>query len=111
MPSGARSPEELETLLEDAFLLHDTEATAQLFEAGAVLATGDSPTVAHGARAIARRATELWTGQHIYLANPRRILLAGGTGLVVASRAINVARRSADGAWRYTISLLDPPPP
>ena len=30
--AGARTPEELETLLEDAFLLHDRRALAQLFQ-------------------------------------------------------------------------------
>jgi hypothetical protein len=109
VPTGARSPDELEILLEDAFLLRDEDATARLFDTGAVLATGDHPTVAHGTCEIVRRANELWTRQHLYLAKPSRILQAGGTGLVVSTRAINVARRSAEGDWRYTIALLDPP--
>jgi len=31
MEAGARTPEELETLLEDAFVVHDPQALAQLF--------------------------------------------------------------------------------
>ena len=37
MRAGARTPEELETLLEDAFVLCDQQALAQLFEPGAML--------------------------------------------------------------------------
>ena len=37
MKRGARTPEELETLLEDAFVVRDGEALIELFEDGAVL--------------------------------------------------------------------------
>jgi hypothetical protein len=37
MGAGARTPEELETLLEDAFVLHDPQALAQLFQPAARL--------------------------------------------------------------------------
>ena len=40
MTAGARAPEELETLIEDAFVLRDTETLAQPFEPRAVLTTG-----------------------------------------------------------------------
>ena len=43
MSVGARTPEELETLLEDALLLRDGPALAELFESGAVLAVNDEP--------------------------------------------------------------------
>ena len=35
--AGARTPEELETLLEDAVMLHDPQALAHLFKPGAML--------------------------------------------------------------------------
>jgi len=38
-----RTPEELETLLEDAFVLHDPQALAQLFQPGAMLVAGGGP--------------------------------------------------------------------
>jgi hypothetical protein len=48
MRPGARTPEELETLLEDAFVIRDGEAPAQLFADGAVLAPGDGSREAGG---------------------------------------------------------------
>ena len=41
------------------------------------------------------------------LADPRRVLQARDTSLVLAGHAINMARRGDDGFWRYAISLLD----
>jgi hypothetical protein len=52
MDAGARTPEELETLLEDAFVLHDPQALAQLFHPGATLVTDRLPE-ARGRRQIA----------------------------------------------------------
>lgn len=106
MPAGARTPEELETLLEDAFVLGDRLALIQLFEPAAVLAAGGGLDDARGHREIARVAAALWDSQHTYLADPRRVLQAGDTALVLGGRAINVARRGGDGSWRYAISIL-----
>ena len=104
MERGARTPEELETLLEDAFVIRDGEALIELFENGAVLVGGDLPE-ARG-EDIARFASALWDGDHTYVADPRRILQARDTALVVGDRGINVARRGRDGIWRYAIALL-----
>lgn len=106
MRPGARTPEELETLFEDAFVTRDREALAQLFEDGAVLIAGDQPQEARGGDEIARFATAMWERERMYVADPRRILQARDTALVVADRGINVARRGSDGAWRYAIALL-----
>jgi Domain of unknown function (DUF4440) len=103
---GARTPEELETLLEDAFVLRDGEALAPLFEAGAVLAPGDGPRVTRGRAAIARAAAALWARDRAYVAAPWRVLQARDTALVVGRWGIHVVRRGRDGAWRYAISLL-----
>ena len=81
MTPGARTPEELETLLEDAYLLGDGDALARLFEPSAVVAAGDQGEV--------------------------RVLQARNTALLMASGGIKVARRGDDGAWRYAISLLE----
>ena len=105
MGSGARSPEELETLLEDAFVVRDRGALARLFEDGAVLMDGSRE--ARGGEQIARFAMAMWERNRTYLANPRQILQARDTALVVADRGINVVRRDSDGSWRYAISLLD----
>jgi len=107
MRPGARTPEELETLFEDAFVVRDRDALAQLFEHGAVLAAGGGPQEARGAAQIARFATAMWERDRTYLADPRRVLQARDTALVVAERAINVLRRGSDGTWRYAITLLD----
>jgi mannose-6-phosphate isomerase-like protein (cupin superfamily) len=108
MDASARTPEELETLLEDAFVLHDRQALTQLFDPGAILVAGGGLPEARGHRQIVRVATELWDSDRRYLADPRRVLQVRDTALVLAGRAINVARRAHHGPWRYAISLLDP---
>jgi ketosteroid isomerase-like protein len=103
---GARTPEELEALLEDAFVTRDAEALCGMFADGAVLAIGEGPHAARGTDEIGRLATALWTGDLTYVAEPRRVVQARDTALVLADRATNVVRRGSDGAWRYTIALL-----
>lgn len=105
MKRGARTPEELETLLEDAFVIRDREALTELFENGAVLVSSDVHE-ARGEEEIARFARALWDRGRTYVADPRRVLQARDTALVVADRGINVARRGSDGAWRYAIAFL-----
>jgi hypothetical protein len=107
MPAGARTPEELETLLEDAFVLHDLQAVAELFQPGAMLVVGGGLPEARGRRQIARVAAQLWDAERLYLADPRRVLQVRDTALVVSGRVINVVRRTDNGSWRYAISLLD----
>jgi hypothetical protein len=106
MRPGARTPEELETLLEDAFVMRNGEALAELFEDGAVLVADDREWEARGGDEIARLAREMWEHDRTYLADPRRILQARTTGLVLTRHGINVVRRGTDGAWRYAIALL-----
>ena len=104
MSPGARSPEELETLFEDAFLVRDRDAVAALFEDGAVL--GADPGEARGGAQIARLAAAMWERDFSYLAAPERVVQARDTALVMAPRGINVVRRRADGRWLYAIALL-----
>lgn len=107
MRSGALTPEELETLLEDAFVLRDLDAMAPLFENRAVLVAGRESREARGTPAIARTVALLWDRAEIYVAAPRRVIQLDDTALVVAARGINVVRRGHDGRWRFAISLLD----
>jgi Domain of unknown function (DUF4440) len=109
MRPGARTPEELETLFEDAFVVRDRAAIAELFEDGAVLVAQGASRLARGGTEIARAATELWSRDVTYLADPRRVLQARDTALVLAAHGINVVRRDGDGTWRYAISLLGLP--
>lgn len=106
MTPGARTPEELETLFEDAFVVRDGDAVAGLFEEGGLLVMSGAPGEARGGRAIARVAAELCTRDLTYLADPRRVLQARDTALVLTDRGVNVVRRGGDGAWRYAIALL-----
>jgi Domain of unknown function (DUF4440) len=106
MRQGARTPEEPETLLEDAFVIRDREALAELFEDGAVLVRGHGGPEARGGDEIARWAREMWAHDHTYVADPHRVLQARDTGLVLTRHGINVVRRGTDGAWRYAIALM-----
>jgi hypothetical protein len=105
MSAAARTPEELETLLEDAFVVRDAQATAALFAANAVLAARLDGREARGP-AIGRLLGDVQQAGLAYVAEPRRILRAEDTALIVAERAISVARR-AGSRWRYAIALLD----
>jgi len=105
MTAGARTPEELDTLLEDAFVLRDRAAFDALFDDGAVLMKDGLE--ARGGEAIGRALAGLWAGDWTYVAHPRRVLQARDTALVVANPGIHVLRRGSDGAWRAAISLLD----
>ena len=105
--TAGQTPEELETLLEDALLMQDAEALAQLFEDASVLVAGDRPQQVRGAGEIVGAAWLLWQQQqHGYLASPRRVFQARDTALLVGDGVINVARRGPDGSWRYAISVL-----
>jgi hypothetical protein len=105
MRPGARTPEELETLLEDALLVGDGRALAELFERSAVVAAGNGGE-ARGIEQIAGLAARMRDRDELYLGDPRRVVQARNTALVIASGGINVARRGEDGTWRYAISLL-----
>jgi ketosteroid isomerase-like protein len=106
MTAGARTPEELDTLIEDAFLQHDRAALGELFADGAVLMDcGGVP--AHGRDAIGHAVSELWDHRRTYVARTLQVLQADDTALVVSQAGIHVLRRGGDGAWRIAISMLD----
>lgn len=106
MTAGARTPEELDTLLEDAFVLRDHAECDALFDDAAVLMEAGGME-ARGGEAIGRALAELWARDYTYVARPRRVLQTRDTALVVADAGIHVLRRGSDGAWRAAISLLD----
>jgi hypothetical protein len=101
----ARTPEELDTLVEDAFLQRDRAALDDLFDDGAVLMNRHG-TPAYGREAIGHVLSGSWDRQCIYVARTRQVLQVRDTALVVADAGIHVLRRGADGAWRAQISLL-----
>lgn len=107
MSSGASTPEELESLLEDGFVTSDRGALTALFDANAVLCAGPQAAEARGSEQILHASGALCARGYSYLAEPRRVLQAGDVALMVGEQAINVIRRGADRRWRYAISLLD----
>jgi ketosteroid isomerase-like protein len=105
MRPSARTPEELDALLEDAIVLRDRRAVAALFENDALL-VDDAAGQARGAGEIAGWATETWKRGVTYAAAEPRVLQAGDTALVLTPDGIAVARRHDHCAWRYAIALL-----
>jgi hypothetical protein len=108
MSDGGRTPEELETLTEDAVVLRDGEALAHLFEDGGVLVTGAGHREARGYEAIARAASQVWDRPGGYIAGVRRVFQSHDTALILGEGAINVSRRGPDRLWRFAIAVLGP---
>src|SRR5215218_2791340 len=106
MTEGARTPEELEALLEDAFVLRDPAALADLFEPRSLLVADGATGEVRGSEQIARSASALWSRDFVYVADTWRVVQAHDLALVVTTQGTSVVRRGADGAWRYAISLL-----
>jgi hypothetical protein len=106
MSNNARTPEELETLFEDALVLRDEVALGQLFDGGSTLVAHDGGT-ARGSGEIARLALATWNGNAAYVADPRSVVQARDIALIVAGQAINVVRRDRNGVWRYAIVFVD----
>jgi len=94
----ASSPEELETLLEDAVLLGDKAAVASLFDAGAVLITG--PRIAGPEQALAE------LDKLGYVASTRTVSVRHGAAVLVGEHAVNVSFRTPDGAWRLVATIV-----
>jgi ketosteroid isomerase-like protein len=105
MVEGARIPEELDGLYEDAFVTRDRRDLCALYDEGAVVvANGEE---ARGGAAIAAAVARLWSNDRTYVANTRCVLRSRELALVVAEAGLHVLRRGNDGAWRAAISLLD----
>jgi hypothetical protein len=100
---SASSPEELETLLEDAVLLGDEAALLALFEAGAVLIIG--PRVTGPERALAELATLE------YVAATRTVTERRDLAVIVGDHAVNVSCRAPDGVWRLVAAIVRPRAP
>jgi hypothetical protein len=97
---SASSPEELETLLEDAVLLGDEAAVAALFHEGAVLITG--PRITGPTQALAELA-ELG-----YVATTRTVTVRRDLAVVVGDHSVNISIRAPDGAWRLVAAIVRP---
>jgi hypothetical protein len=92
------SPEELETLLEDALLLHDDAAVAALFTCGVLVASSDG--VQDGERAsdvLAERG---------YVASARPARVVGGVAFGAGTHAVTVSCRGPDRGWQLLAVVL-----
>ena len=121
--TAARTPEELTMQFEDAFMLRDTAALAELFDERAVLVPRAAREDVRGCEEITRFTAALWTAGRSYLAEVRRVVQAGAIAAVVLDwslsdggaadgnsgrgRRVDVLQRRSDGSWRYVISLFD----
>ena len=109
---------------EDAFMLRDTAALAELFDERAVLVPRAAREDVRGCEEITRFTAALWTAGRSYLAEVRRgVVHAGAIAAVVLDwslsdggaadgnsgrgRRVDVLQRRSDGSWRYVISLFD----
>jgi hypothetical protein len=98
MSGGARSPEELEMLFEDALVVGDIDALRDIFEATAIVVTATGAEL-RGRDAIVDACLE------DVIAGSLRVLQSGRTALVLGPRSVSVVRRGADRAWRYAITV------
>ena len=102
---GGQTPEELETLMEDAILLRDADAIAGLFQPGGLLAIAGTPQL-RGRGQIREAVGALCLRRPGYLAEPRRVLQVRDVALLIGRDVVNLARRGDDGTWRYDICAL-----
>jgi len=96
----ATCPEELELLLEDALLLHDQAAAAELFVDG-LLVSGD------GRQERSDDAFQLLT-RVAFVASMRSVTVVRGLAVVLGDHTVNVSRRGPDGRWRYVVTIVLP---
>lgn len=97
----AVSPEELEVLLEDALLLHDATAVADLFEDRGVVITGPGSVTrrAQAADALAERD---------FIASPRSVTVLDDIAVVVGDQTVNISCRGTDRRWRLVVAVMLP---
>jgi hypothetical protein len=100
----ARTPEELEAMLEDAFIVKDAAAAAELFEETALLVDRCASSEARGRPAIARAIASVWD-EWAYVADSRRVFQGGDLAFCFGP-SLNVLPRRPDGAWRLVIAMF-----
>jgi hypothetical protein len=103
----ARTPDDLDALLEDASVLGDPEGFRPLYDDRALL-VDPWGRESRGADEIAGAFRTLRLREGAYVACASRVVRNGSSALVVATGGTHVLQRTADRVWRVTISLLDP---
>jgi hypothetical protein len=106
MDSGAATPEEMDMLLEDAFVLRGRSELGALFEEGAIaLTTLDRE--ARGRSAITEAMAWLWERDLTYVAETPHVVQVNDLALLVTAAGTHVLRRAPDGTWRSAISIFN----
>ncbi|GAC1611585.1 MAG: hypothetical protein NVS3B26_25930 [Mycobacteriales bacterium] len=98
----ASSPEELETLLEDAVLMGDEAAVEALFDAAGLVIAG--PRVAGPEQAL----VELTALGYLASTRPVTVRHCVAVAVAVGDFAVNVSFRTPDGAWRLVAAIVRP---
>ena len=93
----AASPEELETLIEDAVIRADVDAIADLLCADVLMADGGW-VVGRGEVARALAASD-------YFAAERCLMLVRDVAIVANDRRVDVCCREVTGSWRLGASI------
>ena len=99
---AAASPEELETLLEDAVLLHDDGRCRGPLRGPRMLVT--EGRCLHGHTSAAQVLA-----QRDYVAAVRSVAVVGDLAVVVGEQAVNVSRRGPDRRWRLAVVVVQSP--
>ena len=99
---AAASPEELDTLLEDALLMNDRAAVAALFWAAEVRVCS-AGRVLSGAD-----ATDL-LARCDYVASGCCERVAADVALAVSEATVTLCRRGTDGQWKVLVVVLTSP--
>jgi hypothetical protein len=103
--AGPACPEELEAMLEDAYLLGDAALVGNLFDIDAVLLAQGTSQV-RGRLAITKVIMNQLRNGGSYVGAPQLVMQSGQLALIISHAATSVARRGPDG-WHYAISRLD----
>jgi hypothetical protein len=106
MVEGARTPEELELLLEDAIVVQDRGMLRGLFEDGAALVLARGRPVVSGPPRIAELLVRLGSEGGGFVAEVGQVVRSRNLALVVSADAVSVVRRDERGVWRYIILCL-----
>jgi ketosteroid isomerase-like protein len=106
-------PAEHPAVFARAFNTGDAAAVERVYESGAVFVAEPGTAVTGAARSAAnRRFLDLGLPievrpRHVYVAGDVALLIVDwsieGDGVAIAGTATDVARRGADGRWRYVI--------
>jgi len=118
-PARFTDPALLPVAFQDAMNAHDADRMLALYSPDATMRTVTGEVI-NGADALRREAEETLAAQPHIVNTTRQVLIGGGTALVVVDWTLrltapdgsritatgttaNVARRSLDGSWQFTI--------